>query len=421
MKRIAIVPCLASLLGTAAAGWAAPCNLDLNPAATLLLPYFEVDTANPNGTDTIFAVNNALAEAVLTHVVLWSDLGVPVLDFNVYLTGYDMQTFDLRSILVNGELPQTASAGQDPTDTISPKGVLSQDINFASCQGILPPPQLPRTYRRYLQRVLTGRSSPLINGQCAGRNLGDRIARGYITVDTVNNCTLRFPGDAGYFGAGGTGDATDQNALFGNFTYIDQVRHAAEGFALVPIEASATDPATTTAGRYTFYGRFDSWNATDNREPLATTFGALYAQGTDLIVWRDPKVDQGPFPCPGASGVPTSWYPLGHAGTVVFDEEEHPNLPTAFPIGPPLGTVVPFPAAAQRVAVGSALFPVPFNSGWAYLNLNTTVTASATNPPFDPASAQAWVIYVASSQGGFATGYEAMRYDTACQANHSVP
>ena len=36
--------------------------------------------------------------------------------------------------------------------------------------------------------------------RCAGQDLGDRIARGYVTVDTVNNCTLRFPGDAGYFG-----------------------------------------------------------------------------------------------------------------------------------------------------------------------------------------------------------------------------
>ena len=79
--------------------------------------------------------------------MVWSDLSVPVLDFNVYLTGYDVQTINLRDILVNGILPRTASAGQDPTDTISPKGAFSQDINFASCTGLLPPPTLPAELR----------------------------------------------------------------------------------------------------------------------------------------------------------------------------------------------------------------------------------------------------------------------------------
>src|ERR1700674_4371 len=116
------------------------CTLDAVPAATLLLPYFEVDLNNPNGLTTLFSVNNASATAILVHVVIWSDLSVPVLDFNIYLTGYDVQSVNLRDIIVNGSMPQTASAGQDPGDTISPKGLLSQDINFASCNGILPPP-----------------------------------------------------------------------------------------------------------------------------------------------------------------------------------------------------------------------------------------------------------------------------------------
>ncbi|HBL30141.1 MAG TPA: hypothetical protein DD490_25165, partial [Acidobacteria bacterium] len=59
-------------------------------------------------------------------------------DWDVYLTGYDVQTVNLRDILVSGILPRTASAGQDPTNTISPKGPISQDINFASCGGFLP-------------------------------------------------------------------------------------------------------------------------------------------------------------------------------------------------------------------------------------------------------------------------------------------
>src|ERR1700676_395600 len=124
------------LLGVAARPSAAvTCAVDAVPAATLLLPYFEVDLGNPNGLTTLFSINNATANAMLAHAVVWSDLSVPVMSFDVYLTGYDVQTINLRDIIVFGNLPQTASAGQDPSGIISHKGSLSQDINFASCTG----------------------------------------------------------------------------------------------------------------------------------------------------------------------------------------------------------------------------------------------------------------------------------------------
>ncbi len=125
MKRIAQGGLLAALLLMAVAASpasAAVCNLDVEPAATLLLPYFEVDLGNPNGLTTLFSVNNSSAMAVLAHVTIWSDLSVPILAFNLYLTGYDVQTINLRDIVISGVLPQTAPAGQDPGDTISPKG-----------------------------------------------------------------------------------------------------------------------------------------------------------------------------------------------------------------------------------------------------------------------------------------------------------
>ena len=135
MKRL-LVACLLAVL--AAPAFAVIGTVDDVPAATLLLPYFEVDLDNPNGVTTLMSINNASATAVLAHVVVWTDLSVHVLDFNVYLTGYDVQTINLRDIFVDGNLPVTASDGQDPADTISPQGPASQDINFASCNGILP-------------------------------------------------------------------------------------------------------------------------------------------------------------------------------------------------------------------------------------------------------------------------------------------
>ncbi len=429
MARVALGVVLASLLVLAGPASAVICTIDAVPAATLLLPYFEVDLSNPNGLTTLFSINNASATAILTHVVIWSDLSVPVLDFNVYLTGYDVQSVNLRDIIVNGNLPQTASAGQDPADTISPHGSYSQDINFASCTGALPPPQLPATYISHLEASLTGQPSAILGGNCAGQALGDNVARGYVTVDTVNNCTLRFPGDVGYFASGGTGDATDQNVLWGDWFIVNSAQSFAEGGDLVHIEASATNPATSTPGRYTFYGRYDAWTAVDNREPLATEFAARYLEGggfnagTSFLVWRDSKVSQGAFTCPATLGSRPSWYPLGQEGLVFFDEQEHPSVSTSIPVSPqpPSASLVPFPAETQRTILGGSTLPAPFSFGWLFLDLNTSVAAAPGDPPIDPAAAQAWVVTTFAQNGQYAVGVEAIRLDSACAPQHFVP
>jgi hypothetical protein len=433
MKKLALVLLPALLLSPLAvrSAGAVICTVDAVPAATLLLPYFEVDLGDTLGSNTLFSVNNASATAVLAHVVLWSDLSVPVLDFNVYLTGYDVQTISLRDIIVDGNLPQTASAGQDPSDTISPKGSFSQDINFATCNGALPPPPLPSFFVAHLQAALTGLPSAVLKGNCAGQALGDNVARGYVTVDTVSNCSLRFPGDAGYFAAGGTGDATNQNVLWGDYLLMRSNSDFLFGGDLVHVEASATNPATSTAGRYTFYGRYVGWTAVDNREPLATNFGSRYMNGgpgsyegnSMLLVWRDSKVNQGPFTCPATAGVRPPWYPLGQEGIVIFDEQEHPVVPQTFPFSPqpPTASITPFPAETQITPINGAALPIPFPFGWIYLDLNTTVAAAGNNPPVDPAAAQAFVISVDQTNGRFAVGIEAVRLDSACAANHVIP
>ena len=424
MKR-AVFACLLLLLAAVAVPSsvdAAICAVDDVPAATLLLPYFEVDLNDANGINTLFSINNASATAVLAHVVLWSDLSVPTFDFNIYLTGYDVQTLSVRDIFT-GTVPRTASDGQDPTDTISPQGSFSQDINFASCTGQLPPPAIPASFVTHLRASHTGTFSSILNG-CAGRAFGDNIARGYITVDTVNNCTLRFPGDAGYFLSGGTGDATNQNVLWGDYFYVNSAENFAQGETLAHIEASSTNPETSVPGEYTFYGRYVAWTAADNREPLTTNFatryinGGAFTGGTSLVVWRDSKVDQNAFKC----GTMPSWYPLSQEQIVIFDEKETPEQQQVPPFSPPPpgDFLVPFPAEAQRTAVDGEDFPVSFDFGWLYLNLNTTVTAAGANPPEDPAAAQAWVTAVMDASGRFSVGFDAIQLDSACNANHSL-
>ncbi|HXU47076.1 MAG TPA: hypothetical protein VN783_16220, partial [Thermoanaerobaculia bacterium] len=401
---LSILPLLAltALLGAAPLS-AGICFMDDVPAATLLLPYFEVDLDNPSGITTVMSINNATSAAVLAHVVFWTDLSVPTLDFDVYLTGYDVQAINLRDVF-NGALPSTASAGQDPSDVISPKGAFSQDVNFASCAGQLPPPPLPAVLRTHIQAAHTGLFSVILNG-CAGLEYGDHVARGYVTVDMVKNCTLRLPGDPGYFGPNGTGDASNVNALWGDYFYVDSVGNVAEGDTLVHIEASFKNPETSGSGQYTFYGRYVNWTGIDNREPLSSHFasryvnGGAFSGGTDFIVWRDSKVNQSAFKC----GTLPGWYPLLQEQIVTFDEQEHPTVFQALP-----GAPQPFPAEAQRTHVDGPALPVPFDFGWAFLDLNANVPAAGANPPEDPAAGQAWVSTVMTGTGRFGIGFDAI-------------
>jgi hypothetical protein len=398
------------------------CELDQRPAATLLLPYFEVDlgpyqTGSGAGANTQFTMVNSQPTAVLTNVVIWSDYGVPVLHFNVYLTGYDMQSLDLGTILGTGAVPQTGPA--------SPAGAPSEGATFPGCDALLPPGNVPGFLVAQLQRALTGKLSWEFGG-CPGAFHGDDVARGYVTIDVVNECSLLVPGDAStgtgntpYFAAGGTGVASNQNALFGTYVYLDPARQAAEGFSLVAIKANGTDPATSTPGRYTFYGRYDAWTAVDNREPLATTFAAVYgSRGSDLIVWRDSKMPLTPAPC---LALP-AWYPLGAEGIVTIDQQENmKSLPTAPQSPAPGGQANLLPLATQR------LRGAPFSIGWLFLDLSNDVLPAGPNPPADPLAAQAWVTVINPSAGRsfqeplFFTGYTAVPLDSACAAAHFFP
>jgi hypothetical protein len=405
------------------------------PAATLLLPYFEVDLAHPAGANTYFTVNNATQVATLAHVTIWSAMHVPVYSFDIYLTGYDVQALNVRD-LINGQLPQTASAGQDPNDTvgnpdgISNGGAFSQDINFASCTGILPSAGVPQATVDHIRASLTGQQSP-VTGQCATSSDGTRVARGYITVDVTRACTSMVPSDSGYFVAGGNGIASNENLLWGDYTYTNHIGglDAGDASPLVHITASATDPQTSVPGEHTFYGRFVAWSAADNREPLSTNFMTRFVNRqsgqTTLTVWRDAKVTQGYFAC----GSTPAWYPLTQEGLRFFDEQENAELPeeSPFPPQPPNPNLRPFALGAQRVAIGGSQLPTSFTSGVLFLNLNSNAMGS-TSPTDDPAivdfglyPAQAFVSVHLKGTGRYSTGWHASMLDSAKEPFHFVP
>jgi hypothetical protein len=435
-----------------------PLTINDSGSGTLLGPYFEVDLSNPTGMNTIFTLNHPGSTSVsisgppnpnpsgptagLTRVTIWSDLGVPVSGFNMYLTGFDVDRIDMRKVL-NGQFPQTASAGQDPADQISPKGRDSQDINFASCNGVLPQSAMSASQIANLQASLTGNPNPSggATGKCAGAPHSDNIARGYITIDMVNSCGLQGPADAGYIQNVLTPASPGySNVLTGEVYYVDQLHGVVRGDSMVHIHGSATDPLTTTAGDYTFYGRYDGFNAADHLQPLPNSFNARYVNGnfsgaalgstsapawgvaptnppagsTSLVVWRDSKVSNTFFTC-GTTPAP---YPLPQEDITAFDEQEHPQSVVVGVNQSKFTFGAAFPLGTQVVKVGSAALPVSFTSGWIYLNLSHS---AAPGPTSDPAAAQAWVQVI--EQSGPQTSnlmHRAQAADSGTQASHVV-
>jgi hypothetical protein len=435
MKRLTICIALAALLGLGGQAFASHvsmCAIQDAPAATLLLPYFEVDCSDPNALTTLFSVNNASAASTVGHVTVWSNKSIPVFDFDIYLTGFDVQTINLRDVLCNGNLPVT---GRSPISNVGNFSNPNEDNpnlldNFdPTCGDTIgtPPayqnPALNAAFLAHVQAWLTGNQSPS-TGTCASSPTDDLV--GYITVDDVHFCNLEFPSDAGYFAPNGTGTASNHNTLWGDWFLVDTANNFAQGDTLVHVQAQ--DDFLGGPNSYTFYGRYTfGVGFADNREPLATNFavrhivGGLFDGGTDLLVWRDSTTGSvAPFNCNSGP----AWEPLCTRQVVIFDEEENPVTVQGPPVSgvPEQDSPEAFPEETQRVSLGGPDFPIPagFEFGWTYLNLNHCVEGSGPaggvfNPfATDQLSAQAWVSATYSALGRFSIGLDAVQLDTAC-------
>ena len=415
MQRIAPCFVLVGLMGLGGPASAVIGTIDVVPAATLLLPYFEVDLMKGMQVNTLFSINNASATAMLAHVTVWSDQSIPVLDFDVYLTGYDVQTINLNEVLVWGKLPPTASVGQDPSGAalgagISPRGPLSQDINFASCGTLpYPDPALNAAFRAHLAAVLQGNPSPTF-GTCYGSKTKDNILRGYVTVDTVNACNVLFPSQMIQPPTPYSTVITNQNVLWGDYFYVNATENFAQGDTLVHIESC---PACFAPGDHTFYGRYDNATAIDAREALPTTMGARYINGgdftggTSFAVWREggDQTSAVSYNC-NLQG-PAQWYPLGATQIVVFDEAEQVVTPENCPSGFDCGFDIVIPNEAQRVGAGADI-PTPFSFGWVYLNLQWGLL-----PAYGDNFAQMWLTTIMDASGRFSVGFEGVAFDNA--------
>ncbi len=390
---------LASLVGLVAAPHANAvlCTLDEVPAATLFVPYFEVDVSeaacnDPTaGSNTLIRVTNADAHAQVINVMFWTDWSVGSLNFSVYLTGYDVQTIDLRDIFCNGNLPRTGpGSGLSPVGPVSAPHTLFPNCNNSSTQGTGPNYSNPFSplLVDLMQTWHTGRPAAAL-GTCAGRDHGDLIARGYVTIDVTLDCSLSFPSEPGYFES----EASMDNVLLGDVTYIGA---GAETLAQVPAVHLEADPAffADNPSLHTFYGRYTFYNGqgpgTDGREPLPVGMSAPFRTSgaigeTQWLTWREPGGSISAVAC----GTEPAGLPQLNPLFAVFDEQE-----SVVAIEPAIPDVV----TAFDAQAGTAN---PFEDGWALMDFRDDNVMSI----YGDQRAQSWVTTLSrSSDGTFASG-----------------
>lgn len=265
MKKFLIVTLAAvALLGFAGSSFALLCASDPVPAGTLLFPFCTAKYA-PTATSTdpvvdyneavtLFAITNVSASPRIVHNVLWNDFSVPLLDWDVLLTGYDVITFNFGRILEGYLVPtgpgNNAATGRPYSPTGSqpqaqgpvpsfwagipslptPGGVGTTANNTASIFGLCTNPVYTTPFtvdpQRQANRIPEYNRARIFNGMRASQTIAENGTYGnqppafvpptwllnrstndnvwgYITSDVVAACGFGFPGSDVYHGIHG--------------------------------------------------------------------------------------------------------------------------------------------------------------------------------------------------------------------------
>jgi hypothetical protein len=355
------------------------CDIAVLPAATLLLPYFEVDLDGPGGETTLATITNVTNTDAIARVTLWTDRGYPVFTFNVSLTGYDVQPLNLYDILGRGVIAGDAG----------PRGPYS-DPNSAldSCELTV------ALTDAEIARIRAAFTTGTINGECDEVGGVHDNAIGYVTVDVVGNCSSNTPADRAYW----TADLRYDNILVGDYEQIDGAHSSAQGAPLVHIRA-IPEGGTPRSRRLSddagfprsFYSRYTTLDA---RQPLPAQFAARWTDGTSLKIWRE-----------GRAGIDDSCgdyaadVNLGVADVVVFDEQEN---------GIGIDNRIEL-ASTTKTSISDPLFPRLANgatSGWMYLNLDRSAR--------DAIASQAWVVSSTRAENGSSSDVDAIAFGNGC-------
>jgi hypothetical protein len=362
------------------------CDIGLAPAATLLLPYFQVELTGSSSTarTTVFSVINVSPGPQIARVTIWTDWSYPALTFSLFLTGYDVKAVDLRELLV--------SPGHRLPNYANP---YHKQVTLEFCDTRTPqiPDPLLADVRGFLTtgQALAGSlncSSTTGDVVSVGSNHGADVAAGYVTIDLVSTCSPSLPTSSQFFK-----ELLFDNVLIGDYQAIDPSGTAsgwAGGSPLVHLravpEGGAAGSIVATRLPYTFYDRFtdideNTPRTIDRRQPLPSAFAARWIDGgptgfeTTYAIWREavtgPNATCGDYAA--NDNIPV-------AEIVRFDERENAAV-----FG---GSIAMTPKNQRRgfssssvTAPYSTQFPVLYTTdlgGWAYLNLSNGGAAAST-------------------------------------------
>jgi hypothetical protein len=381
------------------------CDIATTPAATLLLPGFEVAVSKPRAiaTSTLITVVNVAPQPHIARVTLWTDLAYPVMTFNLALGGYGTESVDLYDIFTRGTIARHHTAPIDACSDFAndiPDGILHEAV-MALTSGI--------TASCPLTRVGTQHENAI----------------GYATIDVVANCSDTFPTSPAYFQK----DLLYDNVLIGDSEQIWTGQGDAVGTPLVHIravpEGGPAGSVVATNLPYTFYDRYTSGlpsRTMDRRQPLPSMFAARWRQElrfvTTMTLWREGYGTAST--CAGA----TANAKLPMSEVIRFDE--HENATTRISTSPISGPVTTMQTAALSAPASSdADLPSPSasgdTSGWFYLNLNNNGSASysAARPGFawpyfaGPRASQNWVT-VTMANDRYSVRFDAVPLANGC-------
>lgn len=382
------------------------CDIGVAPAATLLLPYFEVDLANAAGETTLFTVTNVSQLPQIAHVTIWTDYSFPVLDFNIFLTGYDVQSINLFDIISRGRIAEPGTSSDSDVGRRSLENDDNPLLDITNCDRLAT--RVPASLLADLQTALT-----------TGRTVGCGTARvgnvhtnaiGYVTIDVTESCSTSLPTDAGYF----TTEVLYDNVLIGDYQQVNSSQNFAQGNTMVHIravpEGGAPGAGVTNFDR-TFYSRYQAGGTADRRQPLPSTFAARWIEGgstafnTGFKIWRE-----------GITGATAGCVVSANGNLAVtefvrFDEEENPTTFTPDEIispAPPTGVFLP---ETSRTLSSAGIYPPNDGAiaGWMYMNLDNGFTQT----PVEVAS-QNWVIVSMAADGRYSIDFDAAWLGNGC-------
>jgi hypothetical protein len=415
------------------------CDISMLPAATLLLPYFEVDFRSPATTarTTLFTIQNTTAMPQIARVTLWTDWSYPMLTFNIFLTGYDVQGINLYDVFARGVVaPAPGMPGGTSNKTPPGERSLDQNPNFLPDAAVTcssNPGPLSSALMADLQAVFsTGRiSAPGCAAATAGSPHANAI--GYATIDVMANCDTETPIGAHYFAEilydnVLTGDSQDisPNPATGNYASGNPLVH----IRAVP-EGGAAGQSFPTTLPFTFYDLHTAGmpRTVDRRQPLPSAFmprfinGGTGAFNTNLKIWREAFA--APATCPTSYRSNSN---LQIAEVVRFDEHENPTVISPYcggipecPPGRP-GTATVLALSAANTTVLPPMSTSGDVGGWLFLNLNnggSTAYSAQRNFSLGTTTrgarqSQEWVVTSMFAEGRYAVEMDALAVGNGC-------